>query len=54
MIFGIVLFDYIFVIYIWKDFKLLRGDWIRIVLSFDINGKVLEGDIMVYFRGRFI
>lgn len=52
-IFGTGIADYAPAIHVWKTVKLEKGDVIRVECSSETNGKIPEGDITAYSRGRF-
>ena len=45
--------DYTPALHVWKDISLESGDEIRVESSSETNGKIPEGDITAYSRGRF-
>lgn len=45
--------DYTPAFHVWEDISLTSGDKIRIESSSETNGKIPEGDITAYSRGRF-
>jgi len=53
LIFGTGLLDYSPVAHVWKKVALKKGDIIRVEASSETNGKIPEGDITAYSRGRF-
>ncbi len=52
-IFGTGQPDYTPVAHVWKNVQLKKGDTIRVEFSSETNGKIPEGDITAYSRGRF-